>query len=86
LGIGNDGVSGVPGVLGAYAEPRDGKVKVGENLNAGQAYSGKVRHTSLLQPPGLDGKDLRLSAEIQVKGVSRPVRWACREAIKPDGS
>ncbi len=37
-------------------------------------------------PPGFDGKELRLRAEIEVKGVSRPVRWACQEALNDDGS
>jgi len=86
LGIVNDGVAGVPGILGVYAETPDGKVRVGGNLDAGQPYAGKVRQASLVLPKGLDGQELRLRAEIEVKGVRHPVRWACREAVNSDGS
>jgi hypothetical protein len=86
LGIANDGVAGVPGILGVYAETPDGKVRVGGNLDAGQPYAVKVRQASLVLPKGLDGKELRLRAEIEVRGVSHPLRWACREAVNSDGS
>jgi hypothetical protein len=86
LGIANDGAAGVPGILGVYAETPDGKVRVGGNLDAGQPYAGKVRQASLVFPRGLDGEELRLRAEIEVRGVRHPVRWACREDVNPDGS
>ena len=86
LGIANDGVACVPGILGVYAETPDGDVKVGGNLDAGQPYAGKVRQASFVLPKGLDGKELRLRAELEVKGVRHPVRWACQEALNPDGS
>ena len=37
-------------------------------------------------PRGTDWKGLRLSAEIEVKGVRHPVRWACHQALEEDGS
>ena len=86
LGIANDGVAGVPGILGVYVETPDGKVKVGGNLDGGQPYAGKVRQASFVLPMGLDGKEVHLRAEIEVKGVRHPVRWACNEALNPDGS
>ena len=43
VAIVNDGVAGVPGVLGVYAESLDGKTKVGGNLDAGQPYAGRIR-------------------------------------------
>jgi hypothetical protein len=86
LGIVNDGVAGVPGVLGVYVETPDGKVKVGGNLDAGQPYAGKVRQASFVLPTGLDGQEVRLRAEIELKGVRHPVRWACNEPLNPDGS
>jgi hypothetical protein len=86
LGIANDGVAGVPGTLGVYAETRDGKVRVGGNLDAGQPHAGKVRQASFVLPNGLDGEEMRLRAEIEVKGVRHPVRWACQEALNSDGS
>ena len=86
VGIVNDGVAGVPGVLGVYAETPDGKVKVGGNLDVGQPYAGKLRQASFILPKGMDGEHINLRAEIEVKGVRRPVRWACHEKTNPDGS
>ena len=86
VGIVNDGVAGVPGILGVYAESPDGRVKVGGNLDAGQPYAGKLRQASLILPKGWDGQHVKLRAELEVKGVRRPVRWACHERTDPDGS
>ncbi len=86
VGIVNDGVAGVPGILGIYAETPDGKVRVGGNLDPGQPYPGKLRQASLILPKGLDGQHINLRAELEVKGVRRPVRWACHEKTNPDGS
>ena len=86
LGIANDGVAGVPGVLGIYAESLDGKIKVGGNLDAGEPRAGQLRQCSIILPQGMDGQQITLRAEIEVKGVRRPVRWACRQSTNPDGS
>ena len=86
LGIVNDGVAGVPGVLGIYAESFDGRVKVGGNLDAGQPHAGQMRQCSIILPKGMDGQQVNLRAELEVKGVRRPVRWACHERTNPDGS
>lgn len=86
LGIVNDGVAGVPGVLGIYAESLDGRVKVGGNLDAGQPYAGQFRQASIILPKGMDGQQVNLRAELEVKGVRRPVRWACHNPSNPDGS
>jgi hypothetical protein len=34
----------------------------------------------------MDGQQIILRAELEVKGVRRPVRWACHERTNPDGS
>lgn len=86
LAIANDGVAGVPGTLGVYAESLDGSVRVGGNLDAGQPYAGRLRQASIILPKGMDGQQLVLRAELEVKGVRRPVRWACRERTNADGS
>lgn len=86
VGIANDGVAGVPGVLGVYAETLDGGIKIGGNLDAGQPYAGHMRQCSLILPKGMDGKQIKLRAELEVKGVRRPVRWACHERTNSDGS
>jgi hypothetical protein len=86
LGIVNDGVAGVPGILGIYAESTDGRVKVGGNLDPGQPRAGRLRQCSLIFPKGMDGQPVTVRAELDVKGVRRPVRWACHEPTNPDGS
>jgi hypothetical protein len=86
LGIVNDGVAGVPGVLGIYAESMDGSVRLGGNLDAGQPYAGQFRQASIMLPKGMDGQQIKLRAELEVKGVKRTVRWACQHPTNPDGS
>lgn len=86
LGIANDGVAGVPGVLGVYAETADGRVKVGGNLDAGHPHGGQVREASIILPKGLDGQRINLRAELEVKGVRHPVQWACHHPTNADGS
>jgi hypothetical protein len=86
LGIVNDGVAGVPGVLGIYAESMDGSVRLGGNLDAGQPYAGQFRQASIILPKGMDGQQIKLRAELEVKGVKRLVRWACQHPTNPDGS
>jgi hypothetical protein len=86
LGIVNDGVAGVPGILGIHAESLDGRIKVGGNLDAGQPYPGRIRQASIVLPKGMDGQQIVLRAELEVKGVTRPVRWACHERTNSDGS
>ena len=86
LGIVNDGVAGIPGVLGLYVETLDGHIRIGGNLDAGEPFSGKMRMASIVLPKGMDGQQVILRAEIETKGVRRPVRWACRERTNSDGS
>jgi hypothetical protein len=86
LGIVNDGVAGVPGVLGIYAETLDGRVRLGGNLDAGQPYAGQFRQASIILPKGMDGQQIKVRAELDVKGQKRPVRWACDHPTNPDGS
>jgi hypothetical protein len=82
----NDGVAGVPGVLRAFVETADGAVRVGGGLDPGHPYGGRLRQASFLLPPGLEGQELRLRAELETKGVRRPVRWACAQPVGDDGS
>ena len=86
LAISNDGVAGIPGVLGVYVEGPDGSTRIGGNLDAGEPNAGKMRQASILLPNGWDGRQVILRAEIETKGVKRAVRWACHERTNPDGS
>jgi hypothetical protein len=82
----NDGVAGIPGVLGVHIESLDGKVRIGGNLDAGRPYAGRTRQASFILPKGMDGQKVILRAEIETKGVRRPVRWACAQPLNTDGS
>jgi hypothetical protein len=86
LAVANDGVAGVPGVLRVFVDTRDGKVRVGGGLDAGHPHGGRLRQASFLLPPGLDGQEVVLRAEIETNGVRRPVRWACAQPTNEDGS
>ncbi|HUU27693.1 MAG TPA: twin-arginine translocation signal domain-containing protein [archaeon] len=86
VAIANDGVAGVPGVLRVYVESPDGKVSVGGGLDAGHPYGGKLRQASFILPKGMEGQKMKVRAEIEIKGVRRPVRWACAQPVNPDGS
>ncbi len=82
----NDGVAGVPGVLRVFVETPDGKVRVGGGLDAGHPWGGRLRQASFLLPPGLDGREMVVKAELETKGVRRPVRWATAQPLNADGS
>jgi len=82
----NDGVAGVPGTLRVVVETSDGKVRVGGSLDAGQPHAGRLRQASFILPRELEGGTVTMRAEIEVKGVRRPARWACAQPVNADGS
>lgn len=86
VGLVNDGIAGVPGVLRVSVVSEDGKVNVGGCLDAGYPLPGKVRQAKLALPKGTNWKGLRLKAEIEVKGQRYAVRWACQQKLNEDGS
>jgi hypothetical protein len=81
----NDGVAGVPGILRVLAEAPDGRVLAAGGLDAGHPYAAGVRLASLRLPPGLAGQTLRLRAELETRGIRRPVRWACAQPVEAGG-
>jgi hypothetical protein len=82
----NDGVAGVPGVLRVFADAPDGAWRVGGALDAGQPFAGRLRQASFRLPRDLAGGTVHLRAEIETRGVRRPVRWACAQPVAADGS
>jgi hypothetical protein len=86
VAIANDGVAGVPGVLRVFVETPDGQVRVGGGLDAGHPNAGRLRLAAFVLPQGLDGRDVVLKAELETKGVRRPVRWACAQPLRSDGA
>jgi hypothetical protein len=86
VGFANDGIAGVPGVLRVSLESPDGRVLTSGCLDAGYPLPGKIRQAQFVLPNIPDWKGLRLKAEIEVKGMRYPVRWACHQKLNDDGS
>ncbi|MFL6350706.1 MAG: hypothetical protein ACJ74Z_02480 [Bryobacteraceae bacterium] len=87
IGVANDGVAGIPGILRLTLETPDGKFRQSGSLDGGHPYGGKVRQASFLLPREMGGLELRLRADLETKGgVRRPVNWACAQPVNPDGS
>jgi hypothetical protein len=86
IGFVNDGIAGVPGVLRVRVASDDGRVDVGGSLDPGYPLPGKVRQARFVLPSGGDWKGLKVHAELEVKGIRHPVRWACRQRLNDDGS
>ncbi|HTU67491.1 MAG TPA: hypothetical protein VMF52_16195 [Steroidobacteraceae bacterium] len=86
LGIVNDGIAGVPGVLRiSVLDAANRELAVG-SLDAGYPLPHKVRQAKFPLPRGTDWKGLRVKAQIEVKGQRYPVRWACRQSLNADGT
>lgn len=86
IGFANDGIAGVPGVLYVSVVSDDGKVNVGGALDPGYPLPGKIRQAEFVLPNGTHWAGLKLRAELEVKGVRYPVRWATQQKTNPDGS
>jgi len=82
----NDGVAGVPGTLRVSVETPDGRVRVGGSLDVGHPHAGRLRQASFILPRAVEGGTVTMRAEIEVKGVRRPARWACAQPVNADGS
>jgi hypothetical protein len=86
VGLANDGIAPVPGVLRLSVVGQDDKAYVSGCVDAGYPKPNGVHQAMLLLPAGVHIEGLRLKGELEVKGVRYPVRWACRQKINPDGS
>jgi len=86
VGFANDGIAGVPGVLRVSVENRDGKLVKSGCLDAGYPLPGKIRQAQFVLPNLADWQGLKLKAELEVKGMRYPVRWACHQGLNEDGS
>jgi hypothetical protein len=86
VGFANDGIAGVPGVLRITVESAEGKPLASGCLDAGYPLPGKLRQAQFVLPQGTKSPGLRLRAEIEVKGMRYPVRWACHQQLNADAS
>lgn len=87
IAVVNDGVAGIPGVLRLNIRNASGSFTKTGSLDGGHPHGGKIRQCAFLMPRDLKDTQLHLSAEIETKGgARRPVRWACRQPLNPDGA
>lgn len=86
LGLVNDGISGVPGVLRISIISPEGRVLVTGCLDPGYPLPRKVRQAQLTLPKETKWQGLRVRGEIEVKGQRYPVRWACQQKLNDDGT
>ena len=86
VGLSNDGISGVPGMVRLTLLDQNGNPVSESTLEAGHPTPHQVRLVHLKLDPGIGWEGTRLKGEIIVKGVNRPIRWACRESANPDGT
>ncbi|HEY7304719.1 MAG TPA: hypothetical protein VH601_11420 [Bryobacteraceae bacterium] len=87
VGVANDGVAGIPGLLRLTLETADGKFRESGYLDAGHPHAGKMRQAGFLLPREIDRGELKLKAELESKAhVRRPVQWACAQPLNSDGS
>lgn len=85
-GFTNDGIAGLPGVLRVTVLSADGTPLHSGCLDAGYPLRGKIRQAQFVLPKGTRWQGLKLKAEIEVKGMRYPVRWACHQELNEDGS
>ena len=86
LGMVNDGIAGVPGVLRLSVLNDKGHIYDSGCLDPGYPKPQGVRQAMLILPQGVDWKGLRIKAELEVKGLTYPVRWACHQKTNDDGT
>lgn len=86
LGLVNDGIAGVPGALRVYLTNDKGTFRAGGSLDPGYPVPGRVRQVEITLPENTAWEGLRLVAELEIKSMRYPVRWACREDLNADGS
>jgi hypothetical protein len=86
VGLSNDGISGVPGIVRLTLLDEKNNLISSATLDAGHPTPHQVRLVPLKLESGSGWEGTRLKGEIIVKGVNHPLRWACREAVNPDGS
>jgi len=87
VGLANDGIAPVPGVLRLSVLSNDGKsVLVSGSVDPGYPKPTGIHQAMLVLPAGSQWEGLRLKAELEVKGVRYPVQWACRQKVNADGT
>lgn len=56
------------------------------SLDPGYPLPGKVRQAVIMLPKGTQWGGLRFSTVLEIKGVRRPITWACTQELEDDGA
>jgi hypothetical protein len=86
VGLANDGITSAPGTLRLSVVSEDNKVLASGCVDPGYPRTTGVHQAMLILPAGAKWEGQRLKAELEVKGVRHPIRWACKQKLNPDGS
>lgn len=85
LGLVNDGLASVPGIIILSLRNQNGEVISSGSIDPGFPLPGKVRQVEMMLPKSTSWVGLRLHAEIEIKQQKHPVRWAAK-STNNDGS
>lgn len=86
IGLANDGVAGIPGVLRLTLKDENGAVLASGCIDPGYPKPSGIHQAMLSWAGERIWQGLRLGAELEVKGVRHPLHWACRQKLNADGS
>ena len=86
IGLANDGVAGPPGTVRLTLRDSAGQVVASGCVDPGYPKPAGIRQAMLSWPTEQHWSGLSLGAELEVKGVRHPLRWACQQELAADGS
>lgn len=86
IGLANDGVAAPPGVIRLTLADEHGAPIATGCIDPGCPKPTGIHQVMMSWAGQRDWAGLRLKAELIVKSVAHPVRWACRQTLNDDGS
>lgn len=86
IGLANDGVAAPPGVIRLTLADEHGATVATGCVDPGYPRPTGIHQVMLSWTDRRGWSGLRLKAELIVKTVAHPVRWACRQTLNRDGS
>lgn len=86
IGLANDGVAAPPGIVRLTVATPAGEALSSGSLDAGLPTPTGIQQALMKLPAGTQWEGLCLHASLLVKGVEHPLRWACRQQLREDGS
>ncbi|UAJ12731.1 hypothetical protein [Polymorphobacter megasporae] len=86
VGLANDGVAAPPGTVQLSISDAGGQVLARGCVDAGYPTPAGIRQAMLRLPLGIAWEGLHLRAELLVKDVAHPLKWACRQQTDSNGA